>query len=539
LLICPTCRARFEAEALFCSHDGASLVEDTEETGTEAADPMTGRVLGGRYRLGERLGQGGMGTVYRAVHTLMDKPVAVKILRGEMATDAEAVARFHREAKSASRLDHDHCIRVTDFGQSDEGLLYLVMELLDGVSLGQVVRRGPMPTPRAATLGIAIAEALAHAHEQGIVHRDLKPDNVFLARRPRGRELVKVLDFGLAKLVHDGTLGPSITRDGTVFGTPEYMAPEQAQGDKLDGRTDIYALGVILYQAVTGEVPFASTNFVALLTKHVSELPRPPRQLRPELDISIELEDIILRCLEKDREDRFPTAQALAEALGPIAAQDTSQLFLIPTTPVADARAKPDSSLSLSALRPDPIDPGIDSLHDDYSQPVRRRRWGWVLAALTSVAVGAGGALYLKTHPVDKPSATPLTVPGLVAEAERHILANELEAAETLLKDARAQGNSSALQEALAVLNDRRGNRLRALTHLELAMRLAPKDPRPRARQAALLAKLGQTSDACRQARAALALEPASTSGASQSSLIAREIMKELRCSTTTPAGFK
>ncbi|HEX4460211.1 MAG TPA: serine/threonine-protein kinase, partial [Polyangia bacterium] len=200
----------------------------------DPTDPLLGRVLGGRYRLLERLGQGGMGTVYRATHTLMEKPVAVKILRPEMATDAEAIARFHREARSASRLDHDHCIRVTDFGQSDDGHLFLVMELLDGVSLSHVTRRGPVPPGRAAAVGVAVAEALAHAHEQGLIHRDLKPDNVFLARRAKGREIVKVLDFGLAKLASDSALGPSITRDGTVFGTPEYMAPEQAEGEKLD-----------------------------------------------------------------------------------------------------------------------------------------------------------------------------------------------------------------------------------------------------------------------------------------------------------------
>ena len=539
MLICPTCRARFEAEALFCSHDGASLVEerhpqdsdDSDALDSTPIDPMSGRVLGGRYRLADRLGQGGMGTVYRALHTLMDKPVAVKILRGELATDAEAVARFHREAKSASRLDHDHCIRVTDFGQSDEGLLYLVMELLDGVSLGQVVRRGPMPSARAASIGVAIAEALAHAHEQGIVHRDLKPDNVFLARRPRGRELVKVLDFGLAKLVHDGTLGPSITRDGTVFGTPEYMAPEQAQGEKLDGRTDIYALGIILYQAVTGEVPFASSNFVALLTKHVSDAPRPPRQLRPDLDISPDLEEVILRCLEKDRDDRFPTAQALAEALGPIAAQDTSQLFLIPTpstSPVAvappESQPSLDSSLSLSALRPDPQDEAEGDTRAFDEAPRAGRRGIWAALA-TVMALVLGGVIFVKTRAVDKVAPSPLTLPGLIAEAEKHLLANELAAAETILKDARAQGNSSELQEALAVLSDRRGNRLRALTHLELAIRLAPKDARPRARQAALLAKMGQNGDACRVARSSVGLDPSG-----QRSVIAQQIVSQLHC---------
>ena len=276
-MICPTCSTPFQGGEQFCPKDGSSLAPSTPSATRGDDDPLIGRLLGGRYRLAERLGQGGMGTVYRALHTLMDKPVAVKILRAELSSDAEAVARFHREARSASRLDHDHCIRVTDFGQADDGQLYLVMELLDGESLGVVTRRGAVPPSRAAAIGVAIAEALGHAHEQGIIHRDLKPDNVFLARRARGRELVKVLDFGLAKLASDSALGPSITRDGTVFGTPEYMAPEQAEGEKLDGRTDVYALGVILYQLLCGAVPFKAQGFVALLTKQVSEKPVPPR----------------------------------------------------------------------------------------------------------------------------------------------------------------------------------------------------------------------------------------------------------------------
>ncbi|MDB4966552.1 MAG: pkn3, partial [Myxococcales bacterium] len=334
MLICPTCKTHFGGEEHFCPRDGSPLAtpaSDREPAADPTADRLIGRVLGGRYRLLERLGQGGMGTVYRATHTLMDKPVAVKILRAELATDAEAVARFHREARSASRLDHDHCIRVTDFGQSDDGLLFLVMELLDGHSLSYVTRRGPVPAARAAAIGVAIAEALAHAHEAGIIHRDLKPDNVFLARRAKGGEMVKVLDFGLAKLASDSALGPSITRDGTVFGTPEYMAPEQAEGAKLDSRTDVYALGVILYQLVCGEVPFKSSNFVALLTKQVSEPPVSPRARREDLDIPPGLEMIILRCLEKGRDDRYATAAELADALEPFAAPDSSQSILLPT----------------------------------------------------------------------------------------------------------------------------------------------------------------------------------------------------------------
>jgi serine/threonine-protein kinase len=531
LAVCPTCKSAFGAGELFCPNDGSPLGPTPADS-----DPLVGRVLSGRYRLVEKLGRGGMGTVYRAVHTLMDKPVAVKVLRGELATDGEAVARFHREAKSASRLDHDHCIRVSDFGQSDDGLLFLVMELLDGVSLGTVVRRGPLESARAAAVGLAIAEALAHAHEEGVVHRDLKPDNVFLAKRGR-REVVKVLDFGLAKLVHDGTLGPSITRDGTVFGTPEYMAPEQAQGEKLDGRTDIYALGVLLYQLVTGDVPFKSTNFVALLTKHVSEEPESTLSRRPDLNIPDELDDIILRCMAKDRADRFPTASAVAAALAPLAAPvgvDPSQPAIVlprdepvqtplgatrpgppPTGQVPDDEARVDSSLSLSALRNDSTE--MPSLPP---QPARSRAGLWALLTLLLLAGSATGgwAWWRARHKlltVDTATPTPVepkldpdSVAGLVAQAEKRLGSGDLAGAEPLLRTARQRGDSAPLQMALATLEDKRGRHLQAMAHLTIAARLDPKDPRPRAQLAELLIRKGQLGDACKMAKAAVDIDP-------------------------------
>ncbi|HEY7958056.1 MAG TPA: serine/threonine-protein kinase [Polyangia bacterium] len=498
---------------------------------------MIGRVLGGRYRLSERLGQGGMGTVYRALHLLMDKPVAVKILRAELAGDNEAVARFHREARSASRLDHDHCIRVTDFGQSDDGLLFLVMELLDGTSLGHVTRRGPIPAARAAAIGVAVAEALAHAHEQGIIHRDLKPDNVFLARRARGRELVKVLDFGLAKLVADGALGPSITRDGTVFGTPEYMAPEQAEGDKLDGRTDLYALGIILYQLVTGDVPFRAGNFVALLTKQVTEAPLPPRERRPDLDIPAELEAAILRCLAKSPEARYRAAHELADALEPLAAGDSSQLMLLPTregSPLSGARRLPPSEENPTV--------GDRPSQRLYSPPpsepvrVRPRRRGRRLVALVGGAVVLAGAARFgwveyarrETPKLVRPAPAPQPRESPAAEAERLLAGGDLAGADRLLSGARARGDSSPLEAALSLSAERHGNRLGALAHLETAARLAPADPAPRARLAALLHRLGYDADACKSARAALALVPAGT--ITDAVTDARSVLTQARC---------
>jgi serine/threonine-protein kinase len=543
LLICPTCKTHFEGEEHFCPRDGSPLstsASDGSGAGSgpdPTADRLLGRVLGGRYRLLARLGQGGMGTVYRATHTLMDKPVALKILRGELATDAEAVARFHREARSASRLDHDHCIRVTDFGQSDDGLLFLVMELLDGHSLSHITRRGPVPAARAAAIGVAVAEALAHAHEAGIVHRDLKPDNIFLARRAKGREIVKVLDFGLAKLASDSALGPSITRDGTVFGTPEYMAPEQAEGEKLDGRTDVYALGVILYQLVCGEVPFKSSNFVALLTKQVSEEPTPPRDRRPDLEIPPGLELIIMRCLSKRREDRYATAGEIADALDPFAASDTSQSLVLPT------RDQPSPSTGLPMLAPtrdlraasleEPAyaeEPQSDSqLRGEVVPRTFGRNVALGLGGVALAAAAFGFVFMGRARRHLLPSPTPIAAaaePPLV-QGKRLLSEGDLDGADKVLRAAREGSDSTELQEAMSEVNEQLGNRLGALAHMHRAIKLSPDDAEPRARLGALLLRLGQPAEACRQAKKALSLDAGPRSSS------ARAVIAHAKCKET------
>jgi serine/threonine-protein kinase len=526
LLICPTCNTSFEGGEQFCPKDGSPLGPSTPSGKLNSApsDPFIGRVLGGRYRLVEKLGQGGMGTVYRALHLLMDKPVAVKILRAELSSDSEAVARFHREARSASRLDHDHCIRVTDFGQSDDGQLFLVMELLDGESLGNVTRRGRVPPSRAAAIGAAVAEALGHAHEAGIIHRDLKPDNVFLARRARGRELVKVLDFGLAKLASDSALGPSITRDGTVFGTPEYMAPEQAEGEKLDGRTDVYALGVILYQLLCGDVPFRAQSFVALLTKQVSEAPVLPSQRCPDAGIPHGLEEIVLRCLAKKPRDRYDTAQQLADALGTFAAGDASGMMLLPARdPRADSGGRPIPS-------PPPTVVDVPSLSTPSSLGLPRRRLGRpLLAGAALLSLTGLGLIWTRLH-------APSPAPSVAIAADRHeapletahrlALTGDLDGADRILTKLRQESDSAGVQQELSDVAERRGNRLSALAHLHRATRLAPRDPAPRARLASLLLRLGQPLEACRQARAALAL-PADSPPQDAQQVIAQARCKE------------
>ena len=518
---CPTCQAEFDKGEQFCPKDGSPLAA------APTGDALSGRVLGGRYRLTERLGQGGMGTVYRALHTLMDKPLAIKILRGELSTDAEAVARFHREARSASRLDHDHCIRVTDFGQTEDHLLYLAMELLEGRSLSDRIKAGPIPVAEAATIAHAVGLALEHAHEAGIIHRDLKPDNVFLARRSRGREIVKVLDFGLAKLADDSGKSRSITRDGTVFGTPEYMAPEQAQGEPLDPRTDLYALGVLLYHMLTGELPFRAETFVALLTKHVRETPRPPRDLDPAIPPA--LDAIVLRCMQKRADQRFPSATALVEALVPFAARAE------PTGPTMAVQRDPGSGpVGAAAAAPSAAVPargtsdsrGFDSVTSMVFP--RPRRGLHAAIAAGGLALVVAGLVWARTRGQASAAVASSGGPAELGEIHRLVADGKLDEAAAQLEVLHRAGESAALERATGEVAERRGRRLEALAHLHRAKTLAPADPSVRAALAALLLRLDQKIDACHQANRALELASAQQDGATIG--VARGILKGAAC---------
>ena len=270
---------------------------------------MVGSVLAGTYRLDELIGEGGMGAVYRGRHVLLRRDVAIKVLHPDFARDAELVKRFDREAQSAARLNHPNCVQVTEFGSTDEGMKYLVMQLLEGTEL-QNVLDGPTPPERAVDLILQMLRGLEHAHGQGVVHRDLKPQNVFVTRDHEGREVLKLVDFGIAKIIGgDGAL-EQMTRAGMVFGTPQYMSPEQALGLEIDARADLYAAGVLLYQIVTGKLPFNSDDPVALIRMQVSTEPPPLPPSVPQ-----ELAAIIFRLLAKQKEQRYPDARTVRIAL--------------------------------------------------------------------------------------------------------------------------------------------------------------------------------------------------------------------------------
>jgi serine/threonine-protein kinase len=273
----------------------------------------------GQYRLVRKLGEGGMGEVYLAEHQLLKRPCALKLIKPEAGADPIALARFEREVQSAARLSHPNTIEIFDYGHTDDGTFYYVMEYLRGMSLSELVRRdGPLPPGRVIFLFRQVCSGLAEAHRLGLVHRDLKPGNVFLAVRGGEADVAKVLDFGLVKLTRDpGAV--ELSSDMTVSGTPMYMAPEQAIGDRsLDARADIYALGAMMYFALTGQPPFSGDSPFAIMMAQARDPVVPPSQVRP--GIPADLEQVILRCLAKKPSERYPSVKALGDALAACAA---------------------------------------------------------------------------------------------------------------------------------------------------------------------------------------------------------------------------
>src|SRR6187455_3238430 len=285
-------------------------------------DPFIGReILGGQFQILEKIGTGGMGSVYKAEQPAMNRLVAIKILHPKLAGRKDLTSRFRREARAMSQLTHPNTVKVFMFGElEDDGSLYIVMEMLEGRNLNQTVRKeGPLPVERAIPILIQVCGALQEAHDLGIVHRDLKPENIFLSKQGGMADYPKVLDFGLAKVTERQMQPGSVilTQEGMVFGTPEFMSPEQAQGKTLDARSDIYSLAVILYEVLTGKLPFSAKSPMEYIQKHVTEPSIPLSERVPERRFPKELDDVLARAMSKRPEQRYQTAAEFAEALRP------------------------------------------------------------------------------------------------------------------------------------------------------------------------------------------------------------------------------
>ena len=310
---CPSCTKESPDGSRFCPFCGTKLADEARRP----TDPLIGRLLDGKYAVQERIGSGAMGNIYKAEHKALSKIVALKVLHKHLVREESHVKRFHREARAASRLNHPNCITVLDFGQTDDGWSYIAMEYLPGRDLCRILfDEGPMAPERAGHVMAQVLDALDEAHAAGVIHRDLKPENVMIEKLRSDPDFVKVLDFGIAKIrdftgSHEESSFKTAT--GMVFGTPEYMSPEQIRGEELDGRSDLYSLGVVMYQILTGELPFQGDSVLEVATAHLTKSPRPLLESRPGLPPALGV--FVARLMAKKRDDRYASAVDARNAL--------------------------------------------------------------------------------------------------------------------------------------------------------------------------------------------------------------------------------
>ncbi len=410
---------------------------------SEAADPaLIGRRVAGKFVVEQFLGGGAMGAVYRARDDSLERLVALKVMHPSMAVDPTFVSRFHREARAASRLDHPSSMRVIEFGEEPDGLLYIAMEYLEGRDLYKVIHEDwPLSDARIADIMMKALGAIAVAHDMGVIHRDLKPENIMILNRKddEGSDLVKVCDFGIAKITEKDegapsgatpkTAGPKVTTAGLVVGTPEYMSPEQARGEKLDARSDIYSMGIILYQLLTGRTPFLAETALAVVLKHITDPPEPPRTIYPGVHPG--LEAVCMRAIVKDKEQRWKGARAMRAALKaaiegrPMPIDSNAVTAVDPASaPSLEAAAKHESGAisgahaSAASTRdaseksaPAPgmprvtsnVTPLVTALTD--SEPKRSRAPMFIGATLAVLVIG--GASVVRTHKDDGATAQP------------------------------------------------------------------------------------------------------------------------------------
>jgi serine/threonine-protein kinase len=418
---CTSCSWEVQLEDTFCPRCGAPVT-----------DPLIGAVVGERYRIVSRIGVGGMGAVYRAEHTMMRRDLAIKVLLSELGGREEFARRFEREAESASRLAHPNIITVTDFGRTPDGSLFLAMEFLAGESLTSVISQGPMPRGRALAIIRQMLRALDHAHAAGVVHRDLKPDNIMLIERDGQRDVVKILDFGIAKVTEPTSGQEALTQAGVIFGTPEYLSPEQAVGEAVDARADLYAAGVILYEMLVGQRPFESDDKVKIISMHLSHAPPRMRDVNPAVDVPPALEQVVLQAMEKHRENRFASATAFLQAL------EDSEAVVDPSLPMEMGPTAPHIALATPP-------PGATA-----RGRLAGGRTGALAAVVAVAAVAVGGAATWRwrAHRAHSPAvlATHPAAPAPAAPA----VATQLKKIEALLEEGNTAVARLDVEEELA-----------------------------------------------------------------------------------------
>ena len=300
---CPVCGKEYPDNVKFCPVDGSTL-----RAKSPTAD-LVGQVIADRYHIIKKLGEGGMGAVYLGEHVKMGRKSAIKVMNPGMAADPDAISRFNREASNASRISHPNVCQIYDFGETTDGVIYLAMEFIEGSALTDLIEKeGALPPARAGKILKQSADALASAHDLGIVHRDLKPDNIMIVQGRDGSDIVKVVDFGIAKAVAGDEAGQKVTKTGLVVGTPEYMSPEQLSGDKLDGRSDIYSLGLVFYRMLTGVLPFQADSAQETMIKRLTDDPMPLETARPDIVFPAKLQAVLDKALARMPSERYANA---------------------------------------------------------------------------------------------------------------------------------------------------------------------------------------------------------------------------------------
>jgi len=325
--ICPVCATEYPDDIKFCQNDGTTL-----RAAAPAAN-LVGQVVADRYHVVKKLGEGGMGQVYLAEHVKMGRRSAIKVMNPSMVHDPDALARFNREAANASRITHPNVCAIYDFGETPDGMIYLAMEFIEGEPLTAILERdGALGTARAVQIFLQVADALQAAHDLGIVHRDLKPDNIMISRGKGGRDLVKVVDFGIAKAVGGDDAGQKVTKTGLVVGTPEFMSPEQLSGDKVDGRSDLYALALVFFRMLTGKLPFEANTVQETMIKRLTDEPTKLATARPDVVFPTGLQEVLATALTRSPVDRYQTVAKFAENVATVTGAGRPAAAAIPRT---------------------------------------------------------------------------------------------------------------------------------------------------------------------------------------------------------------
>lgn len=385
--VCTACNAEYEDDVLFCQRDGTPLRK------VAGAGDLVGQVVAERYHIQKKLGEGGMGQVYLAEHVKMGRRCAIKIMTPGMMSDPDAISRFNREAANASRISHPHVCAIYDFGETSDGLIYLAMEFIEGKSLtGLLEENGALPLARAAAMIQQAAEALQAAHDLGIVHRDLKPDNIMVSTA-RGKDTVKVVDFGIAKAAGGEDGGQKVTKTGFVVGTPEYMSPEQLSGDPVDGRSDVYSLGLVFYRMLTGTTPFPAESQQETMIKRLTDDPLPLAEVRPDVKFPPELQRVLDRVLSRNPGMRYPSAAEFGRDVRTVVQSSTGLVDVEAGTQVVRAddlkQAVPATRVDPAAARKSPPPPAAPA---KLAPPARRGLPVVPIAAgVVAVALAVGG----------------------------------------------------------------------------------------------------------------------------------------------------